>query len=182
MKRRHGMTLIEMLVAVGISLLLIVVLATIFRLSFRTYAATLRHGKIILSHQSAIERLTRQIGGATQVVASYNGYQSSTQTLIVRLPAYDNQGRILASTYDHIVYQGDYTNNPSQLREIVFPDPLSSRPTANRPILKDIDSNSFTYFLPDNAAATDRTQTKYLQIQLTTGNQTNTTYATLRNR
>lgn len=167
-KRRTGLTLIELMVGIGLVVVGGTILSTVFRSTFRTYGLETGRGLTQLTNGTAGERLTRQAGQALSVIANTNGYITNNQTLILRLASIDNNQAIIPTAYDHLVYRRDPLD-PTKLQEIIIADPASARQSRTRTLIGGVGSLNFSYFdVAGNQITTNYQETKRLRIDLTT--------------
>ncbi|MBI2196748.1 type II secretion system protein [Candidatus Daviesbacteria bacterium] len=178
-----GLTLIEVLVAMGIAAvvgaLLVVILVNSAGM-FTEQSSKVQEG---LNINDALSQVRRSIKDAGSVAESYDSgetlYTTGGNQLVLKVASVDASGNLLVDTFDYFVFLKDQT----YLRFKTFPDPASSRQPLDTVLSIGVDSLAFQYF---NSASpplevTPAAATK-VRISLTL-NQTNiaTSEANLRN-
>lgn len=148
--REFGLTLIEVLIAMGISIavtgLLVVIMISSAGL-FSRQSISLEQG---LNINDALMSVRQNIKQAKAVEASLTGgtttYNSSLEQLILKTPSIDSSGNIIPGTFDYAVFFKDI----NKLRLKVFPDGSSSRKSQDRIFSTGVDNLRFQYFNSDN--------------------------------
>ncbi len=144
--KQSGMTLIEILVAMFISVIvggLLLVIMTNSAGLFSNQSSKVEEG---LDVNDALMIIRRDIKQAGSIAASYtNGpttYTPGATQLVLKIPSVDNNGDIIPETYDYFIY---FQNNKF-LSYKVFPDLLSQRKSVDRILSTDIKTIIFQYF------------------------------------
>lgn len=144
--RTQGLTLIEVLVAMGIAtvaggLLLVIIVnsAGLFTRQSSKVAEGLNINDTLASLRSGIKQ-------ANAVAVSYTGgsttYTSSAGQLVLKVSSIDVSDNIIDNTFDYFVLYLD----EGQLHFKIFPDGISSRKTADRILSVDVEDIIFQYF------------------------------------
>lgn len=187
---QSGMTYIEILVVVTISVitggLLLTIMANSSSLFFKQ-SFIVNQG---LGVNDALASVKKGIKEAKAVVSSYTydstTYNSSSAQLILTVSALDNNGNLIPNTYDYFVYLKDQ----KILRLKIFPDPLSQRQQADRVLATNLDQVNFQYYnsaeppievAPNQAAKVKMTLSLQQKMGLVTQNTVATAEANLRN-
>lgn len=187
---RSGLTLVELIVGIGLTMVVVTVLLNIFRSSYQSQAFSFTGGNLQVTARGTLDRINRQIRQATNVTDALETYASGNNELILQLPAIDANQAIINSTYDYVIYRLDPAT-PTKLKEIVIADASSSRRNDTRTILANVNSISFTYYNTDNQiienslADTKRIRYQINSSQTKYGKSVPITYseqATLRNK
>lgn len=147
---RRGLTLVEVLVAMGIvsvtGVLLLVIIVNSAGL-FTQQSSKVQGG---LNINDALAAVRGSIKQASSIADSYvdgsNVYTTSPTQLVLKVSSTDPSGNLVDSTYDFFVIFSDQKT----LRLKVFPDPLSSRQPVDRIFSTSVDSLNFQYFNSEN--------------------------------
>lgn len=191
MKRRPGLTLIELITVIAILAIIGGTALLIFVSAQRSFYSQQSTGILQSDIHIALDRMTALARQGRGVLQTYNGpplYTTGSGTLAMELPAIDANGTIIASTYDVIVFTVD---EGTLVREI-FPGTGSSRPGGKTTLLTQAEM-IVRYYDPTGAEilnAANYLNTDRVHVMLTAQevvrDDTNTvtleTYAKLRNR
>lgn len=147
-KNSRGVTLIEALIGLSISVVAGLLLISIFiQNNGVTYNQSLKTSQG-LGINNAYSKISAVIRSASSIVTSYTlsnpTYTTSASVLVMKLPAINSQGSAIDSVYDYIVITPD-AQNSQILRELVFPDPSSSRAQSNQILTNNLKSITFSY-------------------------------------
>lgn len=146
MKVEKGLTLIEVLIAVGITAIAGVLLLVVIVNSAGLFTNQSSKVQMGLNSNDALAVVRNSIKQAYTVAEQYtNGsdtYLSGSNQLVLQVPAIDFSNNIITDTYDFFVFFLD----SDTLRFKVFPDPSSSRKPVNQVFSTSIDSLNFQYF------------------------------------
>lgn len=144
--REHGLTLIEVLIAMSIATivggLLLVVMVNSAGLFYKQ-SSKLSEG---LNINDTLSRVRESIKQARQVTAAYTSgfitYTSSSTQLVLKVPSLDLSGNLIANTFDYFVFFQDQ----NKLRFKTFPDLTSTRKAQDQIFSVSLDSLNFQYF------------------------------------
>lgn len=143
-----GFTLVEVLIALSVASIIGVLLVYLLingNSVFLQQSAKVSQG---LNLNDTVSTLNARIKAAAYVASEYPVvspvYFSSANTLILALPALGLQGQLVESTYDYVVIARD-NQKPEILRETVFPDAGSSRPSVGKVLTAKLSKINFTY-------------------------------------
>jgi len=186
----NGLTLIEILVAMGIATVVGVLLVVIIVNSagiFTQQSSKVQEG---LNINDALAAVRGSIKQASAVAVSYtNGlttYTTGSNQLVLKVASIDSSGNIIDSSYDYFVFFQDQ----SYLRFKIFPDPSSARKQGDQIFSNAVNSLNFQYFnsalppvevSPASAAKISVTLTLNTKIGANFTTSTVTTEANLRN-
>ena len=141
-----GLTLIEILVAMGIAavvgVLLVVVIvssAGLFSNQSSKVQTGLNSNDVLTAFRSSIKQANAV---ASQFVSGQTTYTTGVSQLVLQVPAIDSSNNIISNTYDYFVFYLDQ----NYLHFKVFPDVLSSRETTDRIFSNSVDSFKLQYF------------------------------------
>lgn len=143
---QKGLTLIEIIIALGIStiagVLLLVIIVNSTGLFYKE-SSKLREG---LNINDSLSKVSESIRQASSVAASYTSgsqtYTSGATQLVLRLPSQDLSGNIISNTYDYYVFLSDQ----KYFRFKIFPDAISSKKAQDQILSVSLDSLKFQYF------------------------------------
>lgn len=141
-----GLTLIEVLVAVGImvvaGMLLVVIMVNSAGL-FTQQSSKVEGG---LNSNDALSVLRRDIKLAVSVAESYTSgssvYTSGAGQLVLKVASINSSGNTIDNFFDYYVFN----LNQGIIYLNIFPDALSSRRTSDFLLSKNVDSIRFQYF------------------------------------
>ena len=146
----RGLTLVEVLIAMGLATvvgaLLVVIMVNSAGL-FYTQSSRVSQG---LGVNDALSKIRSSIKESNAVAASFSTggttYSSSGSEIVLKIPSVDALGTIISNTFDFIVIVKD-TN---KLRYKFFPDTLSSRKSQDQIFSTSLDSLTFQYLDSQN--------------------------------
>lgn len=143
---KNGLSLLEVVIAMGIATVVGVLLVAIIINSSGLYtkeSAKLSQGQNI---NDALSSIREAIKASSGVMASYIGgsttYTSSSTQLVLKLSSIDSSNNLISQTFDYFVYFLDQ----NKLRLKTFPDPASSRKAQDQIFSTSVDSLLFQYF------------------------------------
>ncbi len=139
-KRRKAFTLAEFQIASLITILVITAALSLYVFYWRTMIISNTILDVYSNARVAVELMARDIRWAAQVVPSHGSYTTGDHSIVLQLPAIDNQGNSIRSHYDYVTYRLQGTD----LYRIVEKDASSSRAAENRPIAKYCASLTFS--------------------------------------
>lgn len=141
---RKGLTLIETVVAMGLSLLVLTVLSDLFIQTRHLYLLENNTSQLTTSSQTAIARIDTIVRQGVSIESSYNSYTAGNNRIIIKLPTVNSAGQLLLNTYDYVIYQLDPTNT-TRLQEIVAADSASRRRSRTRTAMTNLASFTVRY-------------------------------------
>lgn len=144
--KQQGLTLVEILVAMGIATMVGVLLLVIITNSAGIFYQQLPKVQQGLNINDALSLIRSNIKQANAVVVSYtNGvtvYTAGSTQLILKVASIDSSGNIISNTFDYFVFFLDQ----GWLRFKTFPDPLGSRKAEDRVLSNQVEFLLFQYF------------------------------------
>lgn len=157
MKSQRGLGLVEMLLAVTIS----VVIGSLMVGIFVQNNSVFNHQQSKVSGNIDLNNITQIINSDIRLAVSVaNGYPVASPTytsgdtvLVLKVSSVDASNNIINNLYDYIVIAPD-SQNPYILREMVFPDAGSTRSPSNKVLTTGLVSVRFLYFNANNALTT----------------------------
>lgn len=179
--KERGLTLVEVLVAMGIatfvgSLLIAVIVSSAGLYSNQSTKVQegLKINDVLSSLRSNIKQASTVISQYTQDLTTYT---SGTSQLVLKVPSNDSLGNLIDNTFDYFVFFLDQ----SYLHYKIVPNALSSRKAIDQ-ILGLVDNLNFQYFNlnnpPQEVAPSSASK---VRITLTLKQDIATTEANLRN-
>ena len=188
--RVKGLTLIEVLVAMGIAMVVGVLLVVIMVNSaglFTNQSSKVQQGLNINDALSQVRSSLKQASAvATQYSSGGSTYTTGTNQLVLKVSSIDSSGNIISNTFDYFVFLKDQ----NLLRFKIFPDPGSSRQTKDQIFSTSLDDLIFKYFnsaappsevAPEDATKVRITLTLKQKIGVNYETQISTSEANLRN-
>ncbi|MBI4036047.1 prepilin-type N-terminal cleavage/methylation domain-containing protein [Candidatus Daviesbacteria bacterium] len=146
MRVEKGLTLVEVLIAMGITAIVGVLLLVIIVNSAGLFTNQSSKVQMGLNSNDALVVVRSSIKQAYTVAEQYtNGsdtYTSGSNQLVLQVPAIDSSNSVITDTYDYYIFYLD----SNTLHFKVFPDSASSRKTADRIFSTSIDNLTFQYF------------------------------------
>lgn len=139
--RKTGFTLVELLIAMGISVIVGGMLMIIIVNSaglFQLESSKLTQG---LNATDALVSVRNQIKQSSAIDA-----QSTAEKLVTKIPSIDIANNIIPNTFDNIVFLKD----ANKLRLKITPNPASARIAQDQIFSTDVDSLKFEYFNSEN--------------------------------
>lgn len=189
-RQNRGLTLIEVLIAMGIATvtgaLLVVIIVNSAGL-FTQQSSKVQEG---LNINDALLQVRSSIKDASAVEVSYTSgsttYTTGGSQLVLKVASLDSSDNIIVDTYDYFVFFQDQ----NYLRFKIFPDQLSFRKAADQIFSSSVDNLAFQYFnsatppaevTPTNATKVRITLTLRQKIGVNYETQLATSEANLRN-
>lgn len=132
----RGFTLVELQVALFVSLITLLAIISMYLFSWRSFDTGSTLLDVYANSRNAIGWMMKDIRCAKQVVAnvtiSGTSYSTTDNSIVLMVPSVDSSGNVISTCYDYMVYflQG------SEMRRIVGTDPASSRANEDRVIAK----------------------------------------------
>ncbi|MBU1031946.1 hypothetical protein KKE03_03435 [Patescibacteria group bacterium] len=174
-----GLTLIEILVAMGIAAVAGVLLLVIIVNSSSLFTSQSSQVSTGLNINDALMQVRSIIKQSNAVASSYTvdstTYTSGENQLVLKVPATDSSNNIIADTYDFFIFFLDQ----SILHLKIFPDTLSSRQASDGVFSTSVDSLIFRYFnsVAPSEEVAPQAATK-IRVTLTLKQKTGTTFVT----
>lgn len=149
-RNRSGLTLIEVILSMGITVIIGVLLVVIIVNStslFTKQASNIQEG---LNINDTLSNIRGNIKQASAVVVSYTSggatYTTGASQLVLKVASIDSSGNILSNIFDYFIFYLDQKT----IHLKIFPDPSSSRKSADRIFSTSVDNLKFQYL---NSAA-----------------------------
>lgn len=141
----RGFTLIEVIIAAGITsvigILLLVIMVNTTGVFYKE-SSRVSQGLNINDAQSQIRESIKQASSiATSYTQGLTTYTSGATQLVVKVPSIDSTNNIISNTYDFYVFFLDQ----NKLRFKIFPDASSARKSQDQIFSTSLDSLKFQY-------------------------------------
>lgn len=153
---KRALTLIELLIAMAISIVVSGVILAILVSSWRADIAQTAYLDLQQKSRTAVDEISSTIKVSSGVVTSHTAggttYTTSSTELVLKTPAIDDSLNILTGT-DYYVFR----RNPitaTILERIIVADPASSRTTIASPVTLNDVTGALTFTYHDSAGAT----------------------------
>lgn len=148
-----ALTLVELILAIAVSGIAGVLLLSIFAQNNTVFYNQQVKTSQNLNLNVAYTRINKDIKMASAIVSSYTSgttvYTTSINTCVLKIPAINSSGNTLDNVFDYYIITRD-SQNPKLLKELIFPDPLSSRKQSSLILSKDVSSLQFLYLDSNN--------------------------------
>ncbi len=148
--KERGLTLVEVLVAMGLAAVVGTLLLSVMINSaglFYKESSKLQEGLNINDTLAKVRQSIKQSSGVSATyTSSGTTYTSSSTQIVLKIPAIDALGNIISSTFDYLVFFQDST----KLRYKLFPDAQSSRKSQDQIFSTSVDSLTFKYLDSQN--------------------------------
>lgn len=161
---KRGLTLVEVLIAMGIATivggLLLVIMVNSAGLFYKQ-SSKVEQG---LGINDALGKIRESVKQASSVASSYTSgsttYTSGASQLVLKVPAIDSAGNIISDTFDHYVFYKD----EAKLRFKIFPDLTSIRKSADQIFSTNADSLLFQYY---DSLSSEVTPSSAVKVKIT---------------
>lgn len=145
-----GLTLVEVLLAVGVGIIVSTLLLVIMVNSaglFYKESSKLQEG---LNTNDALARVRASIKESSSVAASYTSgtttYTSSATQIVLKIPSVDSSGNIIANTFDYTIFFLEQT----KFRYKLIPNSQSSRKSQDQIFSTSVDNLTIKYLDSQN--------------------------------
>ncbi len=154
--QKKGVTLIELTIVIALLGSIVIVISSVYITGFKTFREELATSRLDSNAQTIIDEITNTAKNAQSAEATYGAYVSGPSSVVLKVPALDDNKNILYTgnemLFDRVIYF--YENN--KIHKITFAESNSIRYVENG-IDKIIDDKilelSFSYD-PDAESAT----------------------------
>lgn len=171
LRSRRGVSLVEILVAVGISSLLLASVSTINLLASQTSEYGTTYMATHAGTRQGIDWMTQDIRWANQILSSITIsstlYTTADDTIVLEIPSIDSSGNVIAETNDYVVYHLNSEDN-TILERILDAHEDSSRSDATKTIAQNVSALGFSANGTGLASVSDVTVLSQVEIALTT--------------
>jgi len=143
--RPRGFTLIEMLISLAIISLLIVALLSFYSKGQQQFMNQNIQSDVLEKSRYPLALIARDVKSAVQVAATWGSYTTSSNTLVLEVPAVDSSGLIIDVNleWDHVIYR---VFERKLQRIYDAKEGVSARIDGSRNLADDITGLSITYY------------------------------------
>jgi len=147
--KKPGVTVIELLVAVGTSLIISSVLSAVFVNSWKAQISQEAYTELQQKGRNAVDEISAALkvgsGIEASITSGLDTYQTTASSIVIKTPSIDNLNNILVSD-DYYIFRLNPSDN-TKLERIVVADASSSRVSLQTPLtLNDVTGSlTFTY-------------------------------------
>lgn len=165
----RGVSLIELVTAIGLIGLVSVMVISVYVTHFRLFSNQSQSIDLANENRLALDEMAIQIKEAQAIVstcAACSGYTTGVTTVVLQLWPLDASGNPTdpgGSNYDYVVYKRDDLQN-TKLVKITYSAAISSRKSGTDVLSNDVSNLAFAY--KDNAG-TDMSATPTLASEVT---------------
>lgn len=142
---QDGFTIVEIVVVLGITILIMLGLFTLYDNYYKVYNAQEATARVVSAAALTGSELQNSIKQAESVLSSHTisgtTYNSDSDTIVLRLPAVNSSGSLIASQYDYIVFNVDGT----RLSKITSAYSSSFRQSGTRQLSDVVGTATFSY-------------------------------------
>lgn len=131
MTKKPGFTLIEMLITMSLVTTLSAVISSLYVVGFRTFKEQMAISTVQSDGQTILDRINTDAKNGLSIEQSYLGYTSGSSTIIIRVPAIDNNNNIIYSGTNMLSDRIIYYYQDKSIHKIIYADPASSRYSKN---------------------------------------------------
>lgn len=166
----QGLTLVELLVVLALSALIILALVTLYTSGQRYFINQDAQAKVLREGRYVLDWIARDIKEGIQVVQTWKGYTTSTNCLILQVPAVDGTGLIIdiANEFDYIIYR-QKPEDPKRLERILdAKDGVSSLVDSTRLLAERVDAFHLSSEGVELSSVGDLSTVSNIDIALTT--------------
>lgn len=139
-KHSRGFTLIEVLLVILMMGFGLIVLTNMFLSHNKIYRSQSTKLNITGSVRFALDDIDNYVRQAYRTLASYGSFTASSQTLILQIQSVNSSERLIANTYDYVIY---YLSGNNLMREIVA-DAGSARVSSTRLVAANVSNLVFS--------------------------------------
>ena len=166
--RPKGFTLIEMLIGLAIISLLIVALLSFYSKGQQQFMNQNIQSDVLEKSRYPLAVIAQDVKSAVQVVAAWGSYTTSSNTLVLEVPAVDSSGLIIDVNlqFDYVIYR---VSNRRLQRIYDAKEGVSARIDGSRNLADDITGLSITYYDPsDNMLSSNFATAASIRVSLST--------------
>lgn len=185
---RRGFTLIELLIGIGVTVIIVFILAGVTQDTFEHLEREQERQALLDETRRSVDQISNAVQAANSVLVSYTDsqlatYTTDSDTLVLSTPAVNENGEQLTGISDTLIIDRD-TVEPNQLTFIVYPGLNSAAVASNRSPTQRVTEFAIRYFTPDiNQDGLDEEILDYNQVTNATRVQAElTTTQTLRDQ
>jgi prepilin-type N-terminal cleavage/methylation domain-containing protein len=166
--RPKGFTLIEMLIGLAIISLLIVALLSFYSKGQQQFMNQNIQSDVLEKSRYPLAVIAQDVKSAVQVVAAWGSYTTSSNTLVLEVPAVDSSGLIIDvnSQFDYVIYRV-FERKLERIYDAK--EGVSARVDGSRNLADDITGLSIIYYDPsDNTLSSNFATAASVRVSLST--------------
>lgn len=165
-RRRRAVTLLEIMITVALATVVSGSVVALYLFSSKVVVDLGAYNLCSQNARQSIDTLSKDLRSAVAVVESHGTFQTSTDTLVLQVPALDVDyvPIDIESCYDYVIYH-PHQNNPERFMRTIVAYPESRRHSGTRQVKFGVRSVSFQSWY---AAEPDALGTHVLHVQLIT--------------
>jgi len=148
--RQSGFTIVELVIVILLTLVVGIVVSTLFIGQNRVYQTETAELNITNDARTGLDDIDNYVRQAYRALQSYSSYTAGSQVLILQIQSVGASTQLIPGTYDYVVY---YLTGNNLYRQ-VYPDAASTRSATTKKIASNVNSLAFTYSDPDFALVT----------------------------
>jgi hypothetical protein len=171
LRSRRGISLVEVLVAVGISTLLFASVFTVNLLARQTFEFSSTYMDTHSGTRIGMDWMTQDVRWANQILSSITInsvlYTTANDVLVLEIPSIDGNDDVISGTNDYVVYHLN-ADDATILERTVDADAASSRADETRTITNNVDTLSFSSNGTALASVADVTSLTQIEVALST--------------
>jgi prepilin-type N-terminal cleavage/methylation domain-containing protein len=182
--KKRGFTLAELLIAIVLLSIIMAAVSAIFSVALKNYQVSFTQSGLQKDVNLVMDNISRDIKQSVEIPNEYNGIVRSSSTLILSLPAIDENENFLYNAdlleKDYVVYR----KVDDKLHKMVFASPLSVRYSQNNSdkiLMENVFELNFLYTPADNTTKVESALTISTEVSKTTLNVTAKSTANRRN-
>lgn len=144
---RRGFTMLEIIIALAIALVCFLIILGMYISQSQLYTSESNVAELQTINSTAQEEIAKTIEQGATVIESRTVnailYASGTNTIIIRLPAYDSSQTIISNVYDYVVF--DFDSENSKIISNTEIGPGSARRSGEKIITNFVSALNFRY-------------------------------------
>jgi type II secretory pathway pseudopilin PulG len=140
-KQNFGFSLVEAVIVIALVVVLSIVVVNMFIGQNRIYKTQTAELGVNAGARNSLDDIDAFVRGSSTALGSYTTYTAGPQVLILQIQSIDVQNKLIAGTFDHVVY---YLLGTDLIREI-FPNAASTRSAGTKQLARNVNGLVFTY-------------------------------------
>jgi len=171
LRSNRGVTLVELLVALGISVLLFASVFTVNLMARQTFEFSANFVDVHGGTRMGMDWMAKDVRWANQILSSIvigsDTYTTADDELVLEIPSIDNSGIVIEGTSDYVVYHLN-ASDETILERIIDADATSSRSDETRTISNNVNTIAFSSNGTGLGSIVDVTSLTQVEVNLTT--------------
>ncbi|MDO8513718.1 MAG: prepilin-type N-terminal cleavage/methylation domain-containing protein [bacterium] len=133
LKKKSGFTLVEILIVIALTSILMGVMFTIYQNNNRSYIIVTAKSDLYRANLRTLDKIRGDIKKSSQLLANYDTYSTSTNSIILQMPRLDVSQAPIVNTYNYVVYRLNPSNSRN-LERIEIIDSVTTTQTLNQKV------------------------------------------------